>query len=220
MIARRPTPRPHRRSCLAWLTALLIGLSCVGGSALASAQHPAELVVRELVTEVAEVVQRDGSTSGKNELVASLAPVLASRTDIALIGRLALGRHWRTAAPGQRAEYQALFRAFMLRSLAGQLRPHAGAGLDAGDAFAVRGTRSVGRSDVIVATQVAPPGRPPLSVDWRLRKNDAGRYVIIDLVVEGISLLVTQRQDFAAVIERGGLPGLLDELRARAPTSI
>jgi phospholipid transport system substrate-binding protein len=42
-----------------------------------------------------------------------------------------------------------------------------------------------------------------------------GEPVIIDLIVEGISLLVTQRSEFAAVLERSGVDGLLTELRAR-----
>jgi len=216
MILRRPT---HRRTVFAWLAVLLAGLPTVVGRAQAGAPHPAEVVVRDLVAEVARVVEQDDRHAGDDALVAALVPVLASRTDIALIGRLVLGRHWRTAAPEERAAYQALFRGFMLRSLAGRLRPHAGANLGTDDSFTVLGARPVGRGDVIVATEVTPPGRPPLHIDWRLRET-AGRYVIIDLVVEGVSLLVTQRQEFSAVIERGGLQGLLDELRARAPTSI
>lgn len=212
--------RPHHRRCLvACLLALLLGVPGIRAAASTGELHPAERVVRELVAEVAEVVNRAGGPGTGDDLVGALVPLLASRTDIALIGRLVLGRHWRSAAPREREAYQALFREFMLRSLAGRLRPHAGASLDAGSAFEVIGTRPAGRADVIVATTLNPPGRPTLHVDWRLRPGAEG-YVIIDLIVEGISLLVTQREDFAAVIERGGLPGLLDELRARTSTSI
>jgi ABC-type transporter MlaC component len=52
-------------------------------------------------------------------------------------------------------------------------------------------------------------------VDWRLR--DAGQGpVIIDLIIEGASLLVAQRSEFATVIERADIDGLLAELEARA----
>ena len=53
-----------------------------------------------------------------------------------------------------------------------------------------------------------PTNGPPLALDWRLREGDAGP-VIIDLIVEGASLLVSQRSEFAAVIERHDLDGLL-----------
>ena len=54
-----------------------------------------------------------------------------------------------------------------------------------------------------------------MNVDWRLRVQD-DQPVIIDLIIEGVSLLVTQRSEFAAVIERSDMDGLLAELRARA----
>ena len=53
-----------------------------------------------------------------------------------------------------------------------------------------------------------------MALDWRVREGDAGA-VIIDVIVEGASLLVSQRSEFAAVIERYDLNGLLAEL-ARA----
>jgi phospholipid transport system substrate-binding protein len=54
-----------------------------------------------------------------------------------------------------------------------------------------------------------------VDVDWRLRDAAHGP-VIIDLIIEGISLLVSQRSEFAAVIERSDMEGLLTELQARA----
>lgn len=186
--------------------------------ALAAADpHPAEQIVRGLVSEVATIIA--GAEGARGEALSqALVPALEARTDIALIGRLALGAHWRRAAPEDRQEYQALFHDFMLTSLANHLRPHVGASMDAYDTFNIRSVRPAGRRDVLVATTINPPGRPPLEVGWRLRERD-GHYVIIDLVVEGVSLLVTQRADFSAVIERAGLTGLLKELRARSGAS-
>ena len=64
-------------------------------------------------------------------------------------------------------------------------------------------------------SKVAPPTGDTLSVDWRLRMQ-GDQPVIIDLIIEGVSLLVSQRSEFAAVIERSDMDGLLAELRARA----
>jgi phospholipid transport system substrate-binding protein len=54
-----------------------------------------------------------------------------------------------------------------------------------------------------------------LAVDWRLRDGGGGP-VVIDVIIEGVSLLVSQRSEFAAVIERSDMEGLLAELQARA----
>ena len=59
-------------------------------------------------------------------------------------------------------------------------------------------------------------GATPIRLDWRLTATESG-WRVLDIVVEGVSLLVTFRNEFAAVIERSGgrLAGLLDELRHR-----
>jgi phospholipid transport system substrate-binding protein len=62
---------------------------------------------------------------------------------------------------------------------------------------------------------VRPQSGDVLAVDWRLREGPDGP-VVIDLIIEGVSLLVSQRSEFAAVIERSNMDGLLAELRARA----
>ncbi len=53
-----------------------------------------------------------------------------------------------------------------------------------------------------------------MRTDWRIRTGPAGPKVI-DVYVEGISMLNTQRQEFAAVIDQRGIEGLMDEMRAR-----
>ena len=58
-------------------------------------------------------------------------------------------------------------------------------------------------------------GRQPLKVDWRVRELDGGDLVAIDVIIEGVSLIVTQRSEFSSVIERSGMDGLLAELRQR-----
>jgi phospholipid transport system substrate-binding protein len=62
---------------------------------------------------------------------------------------------------------------------------------------------------------VRTPQGDVLDVDWRLRARD-DRPLIIDLIIEGASLLVAQRSEFTTVIERSDVDGLLAELSARA----
>ena len=67
----------------------------------------------------------------------------------------------------------------------------------------------------LVSTRILSEG-PPLAVDWRVRERDDKSLVAIDVIVAGVSLIVTQRSEFGAVIERHGIDGLLAELRRRA----
>ena len=73
----------------------------------------------------------------------------------------------------------------------------------------------VGRDDALVSTRILARGRRSRSTGGCAQRDD-GSLVAIDVIVEGVSLIVTQRSEFGAVIERRGLDGLLAELRRRA----
>lgn len=177
-----------------------------------------EGVVRGLVEDIWATLRRaDGDP---NDRVDELAVLLEGRTDVALISRLALGRHWNRLPEPARHDYQELFREVVIRSMARRLNTYAGdAAAPLEERFRIVSSAPVGRGDVLVRSKVFPNQGQPLNLDWRLRNSDSDP-VVIDLIVEGASLLVSQRSEFAAVIERGDLDGLLAELRARAKSSI
>jgi len=153
-------------------------------------------------------ILRDASLSDQQKFD-QLVDLLSGPIDLDLVARLILGRHWRTASEAQRADYLELFRAFALHTLASRLDVYGG------QDFEITGAKVVGRQDALVSTRILSEG-PPLAVDWRVRELDDRSLVAIDVIVEGVSLIVTQRSEFGAVIERQGLDGLLAELRRRA----
>jgi phospholipid transport system substrate-binding protein len=193
----------------ALLSALLPGRAARGLPSAAAAEE----VVRRLVEQVWQLLTERGDASDIDR--DHLLSVLDDGTDLSLLGRLVLGRYWRDASPGQRSDYLQLFRRYMLQTFIQRLRQYAGTDMShPGERFQIIASRPVGERDILVQSRVAPPTSQPLRVDWRLRERP-GEPVIIHLIVEGISLLVTQRSEFAAVLERGGIEGLLAELRAR-----
>jgi phospholipid transport system substrate-binding protein len=79
--------------------------------------------------------------------------------------------------------------------------------------FVVAGSRPSGNDDVLVGTDLhLEPGRPPYHVDWRVRQVD-GRLAVVDVIAEGVSLLVTNREEFNSIVSRSGIDGLLREMR-------
>ena len=62
------------------------------------------------------------------------------------------------------------------------------------------------------STEIRSADSPPIRVDYRVRaRND--KLQVVDILVEGISLIVTQRSEFASIINRDGLEGLMSKLR-------
>jgi phospholipid transport system substrate-binding protein len=186
--------------------ALLALVSWQGVRAEPSADA-ARTLIETVGQEVLDVL-RDRSLSDQQKFD-QLVALLNGPIDLDLVARLILGRHWRTANEAQRAEYLELFRAFALHTLASRLDVYGG------QDFEITGAKVVGRQDALVSTRILSEG-PPLAVDWRVRELDDRSLVAIDVIVEGVSLIVTQRSEFGAVIERQGLDGLLAELRRRA----
>lgn len=199
-----------RRSLIAGV-ALLGALMPVPVVGAARATAASEEVVKRLVDRLWRLLAEQGAGALDEQ---GLLTVLEDGTDLTLLGRLVLGRFWRDANPRQRTMYLQLFRRYMVQTFAQRLRQYVGNDPDQGPVFEVVASRPVGNMDILVQSRVLPSGSQPLRVDWRLRERPDGP-VVIDLVIEGISLLVTQRSEFAAVLERTGVEGLLTELNAR-----
>lgn len=174
----------------------------------------AEVVVNELASQVWSTFERGDLKD--LERIDILTEQLEARTNVPLLARLTLGRYWQQLDDPGKVRYQRLFRDVVMRTLAIRLNQFArDADGTLEERFAVVSSTPAGRGDVLVRSTVQPESGDSLSVDWRLRAGDSGP-VVIDVIIEGVSLLVSQRSEFASVIERSSLEGLLAELEARA----
>lgn len=126
--------------------------------------------------------------------------------DVRMIGRTVLGRRWRDVTPEQRDAFLELFRDYIAKAYARRL------GGFAGESLAV--VRSVRVDDKItmVQTRFRSKLRPHMRIDWRVR-NVAGRQRIVDVAVEGVSMVATQRSTFTPIMDSEGVDGLLATLR-------
>ena len=200
------SPFGRRRLLLSLLAAGLLPLGWRAAGAAPSAED-ARALIEQVSAEVLAILS-DPALADRQKFDA-LVELLERPIDLDLVARLILGRHWRTADDAQRQEYVELFRAYALANLASKLH------LYRGQSFEVTGAKVVSDKDALVSSRILSDGEPPLQVDWRLRERDGAGPVTIDLIVEGVSLIVTLRSEFASVIERQGFDGLLAELRAR-----
>ncbi len=144
------------------------------------------------------------------ERVARLKGVLNNAADLPYIARVILGRYWRQATEAQQAEYLRLFDALVLQTMAERIDSYAG------QTFEVTGSREADDTDTVVSTNIlTPSGGPSYRVDWRVRREDGGGFRLIDIVAEGVSLVLTQRSEVNDIVGRSGVDGLLAEMRRR-----
>ncbi|MFP6744233.1 MAG: ABC transporter substrate-binding protein, partial [Alphaproteobacteria bacterium] len=126
--------------------------------------------------------------------------------DLVFMGRFALGSYWRAASPAQQTAYLNLFGEYLVQTYAARLGSHSSG------TMTVTGARQAGDKDVVVRTQAGTAGGHAVVAEWRVRSGANG-YRIIDISIEGISLVMTHRAEFAAVVQRHGIDGLLASLR-------
>jgi phospholipid transport system substrate-binding protein len=135
--------------------------------------------------------------------------LLTDRFDMTSIGRLVMGRYWRQMTKVQRERFGSLFEDFVVATYSRRLDAYSGEQLTVGQA------REASKNVTAVGSRVTRGQRQPVNVDWMLRRED-GRWHVIDVVIEGISMVISQRSEFATVIsQRGGIDGLIDTLSTR-----
>ena len=174
----------------------------------AALQVPAGKFIQDLGTQaIATIADKSQTDAQRRDRFRQL---LRDDFDLLTIGRFVIGRGWNSATDAQRQEYIHLFSELVVKTYGDRLNLYTGEG------FVVVGVRPESEKDSVVASQIThPDGSTPTTIDWRVRQRD-GRLGVIDVVVEGVSLSVTQRQEYTAIIQRGGgqIDGLLEQMRA------
>ena len=127
------------------------------------------------------------------------------------IAKWVLGRYWRRASSAEREEYLALFEDLMVVIYADRFSKYSGEKLDVGRSE-IRGTNDI----LVHSVLTRPEGLKPVAVIWRMRQREES-FKIVDLMVEGLSMGLTQQKEFTSVIRKNGgkVQGLLDELKKR-----
>ena len=170
-------------------------------------QHPAVVHIENLGHEVLTILS-DPSMS-EAERTEFFSELLARDLDIPLIARFVLGRHWNTATPEQRQTYTEIFSQFLVQTYSARL-----GGVEIDD-FTVLNAKNVGDKDILVFSHVAQGSGQPVRANWRVREREGG-FRILDLSVEGISMAVMLRQEFASILrKKNGVDGLIDMLKER-----
>jgi phospholipid transport system substrate-binding protein len=167
------------------------------------AGHFVSSIAQEAIDELASTALDEG------ERLRRFRSLFAEGFDIPLIARFVLGRYWRQATDAERAEYLKLFDELVVLTYARRFNEFNAARLRV-----LSVSRPNEDNDVIVAVEGALQGKPPVRMDVRVRQG-AAQFKIIDLSIEGISMAVTQRDEFSSVIQRGGgrIEALLASLR-------
>ncbi len=124
--------------------------------------------------------------------------ILSNNFDMKTIARFSLGRYWRTSTKSEQKEYLKLFEDMIIEVYSRRFNNYDGQQIE------VEFARLEGKADAIVSSFIISENGSKIHVEWRVRKKKNGDLKVIDVIVEGVSMSMTQRSDFASVIQRGG----------------
>jgi phospholipid transport system substrate-binding protein len=161
--------------------------------------------INQLGTQAIQVL---GPSVPQAQRVQRFRELFGADFDVPGIAQFTLGRYWRIATPEQQQQFMRLLQEYLAQAYAGRLAEYAG------EPFHALSARQDG-GDTIVASEIIKNDGGKIRVDWYLVNN--GGWKISDAYVAGVSMKITQRDEFASVIQQGGgqVQYLLDRLRQK-----
>lgn len=187
--------RIRRRRVMTFFATAMLLASFVGLTSRARADDvsDARTLIESTCTQLLGVIN---SSQGDAQKQAAMQQLVRGAVDVDGVARFVLGRFWRVATPAQQQDYMQTFRQLLVYAVTGQAASFQGAKFTMGQAA----MRDAG---IVVDTDVTVPGKPEAQVQWVVA-TVGGKPKIIDILAEGTSLRLTERNDYAGVISQHG----------------
>ena len=161
-------------------------------SNLSFAKKPSDLIT-ELVDEASKILSSDDPVESK---IIKLNDIAEKNVDIEGIGMYTLGKYRKSISEEQKSKYQKLFKSYFLKSFSSRLVDYTDPKIN------VVSEKKVSDNYTIVNSVLeANKGRPEVKIDWRIYTKNPDKPLIRDLMVEGLSLARTQKEEFNSVIQ-------------------
>ena len=156
------------------------------------AKDPSELI-NSIVNEASLVLKSSDPVESK---IIKLNDIAERSVDINGIGMYALGKHKKTISEDQKTKYNKLFRSYFLKSFSSRLVDYTDPKIN------IVSQKKINKKYTIVNSILeATSKRPQVKIDWRIYTKNPDKPLIRDLIVEGLSLARTQKEEFNSVIQ-------------------
>ena len=152
--------------------------------------------IQSIVDEASKVLVTKITKEEKMEKLKSIA---VKSVDIRGIGLYSLGSHRKNLSDAQRKEYNDLFRKYFLKSFASRLSDYTDPKIN------VLSQKKLNEKYTMVSSLLVATGKTPeVKIDWRVYTKNPDQPLIRDLIIEGLSLAKTQKEEFNSVIQSNG----------------
>lgn len=157
--------------------------------------------------------QADKQTKSKK-----IEQLFRENVDTVWIGKFVLGRFWRQVTDEQKVRYLQEYETFLVRNYATRFTDYTSG------SFKITDAHDKGNGEFIVSMQIKSEevGGEPIAVDYRVRsagKNRKNNFVVTDIIVEGVSMITTQRDEFTSVLTNKDMEYLIAQITKKSNVS-
>ena len=170
------------------------------------AQTPKDFVI-EITSSASKILIKN---LDKNSKIQQLRNLAEKAVDIKGVGRYSLGKHRKNITEEQLIEYEKLFKEYFLKSFSSRLSEYTDPKINVIDQEILNE-----KYTMVSSILVADEKRPEVNIKWRVYTKNPTKPLIRDVIIEGLSLARTQREEFNSVIQSndGNIEALFDNLR-------
>ena len=166
----------------------------------------ADVFIQSTVNRAAKTL---GSGLTKVERIEKLKEIAKDTVDITGIGFYSLGKHRKNLSKEQLENYKIIFEAYFLKSFSSRLAEYSNPEIEVNSKNIINANYTI-----VSSTLVATDTRPEVKIEWRVYTKDPNNLLIRDLIIEGLSLARTQKEEFSSIINSndGKIEALLENL--------
>jgi phospholipid transport system substrate-binding protein len=170
-------------------------------------EKAAEQYIDGLAKQVLMTISQKDLAKEKKQ--AALDKLFRENVDFDWVAKFVMGRFWRQATDDQKKRYVEAYKAFLIRNYTARFLEYTSG------SFKVLGSQALEKGESVVNMEIASEkkGEPPILIDYKVRHGSSHK--IFDIIVEGVSLLTTQRSEFNSVLNKSGIDGLIAQLEAK-----
>ena len=166
----------------------------------------ADVFIQSTVNRAAKTL---GGGLTKIERIEKLKEIAKDTVDITGIGFYSLGKHRKNLSKEQLENYKIVFEAYFLKSFSSRLAEYSNPEIEVNSKNKINANYTI-----VSSTLVATDSRPEVKIEWRVYTKDPDNLLIRDLIIEGLSLARTQKEEFSSIIysNDGKIEALLENL--------
>ena len=175
-------------------------------NATASSSDPKQFI-QEIVDEAKEILVDSNSDKYKSD---KLTEIALATVDINGVGFYTLGSYRKDLTEEQKKEYTILFKKYFLKTFVSRLTDYSEPKIDV-----VSAEKKNEKYTIVSSILLATEKRAEVKIDWRVYTKDPNKPLIRDLIIEGLSLARTQKEEFSSIIESndGDINALFNKLK-------